>query len=150
MADVARRGFERFGEDLARAWDEGAPDPITAFEAIGRAYLDFARSEPAYYAAMFESQVPPDATRELAEASDQAFLVLQRAAEALAGRRPKDKRPPARMMSLHLWSLAHGIASLFARGDAARRKLPMTPEELLEAGLLIYLSGLGLGGGQES
>ena len=25
------------------------------------------------------------------------------------------------MMALHIWSLSHGIASLFARGDAARR-----------------------------
>jgi hypothetical protein len=39
--------------------------------------------------------------------------------------------------------MSHGIASLFARGDAARRKLPMTAEELLEAEVLIYLRGLG-------
>ena len=48
------------------------------------------------------------------------------------------------MMSLHVWALSHGIASLFARGDAGRRPLPMAPEELLEAGVLIYLRGLGL------
>ena len=45
------------------------------------------------------------------------------------------------MMSLHIWALSHGIASLFARGDAGRRRnLPMAPEELLEAGVLIYLA----------
>ena len=37
-----------------------------------------------------------------------------------------------------------GIASLFARGDAGRRTLPMAPEDLLKAGVLIYLRGLGL------
>ena len=47
------------------------------------------------------------------------------------------------MMALHIWALAHGIASLFGRGDAARRTLPMSPEELLEAGVLVYLRGLG-------
>jgi hypothetical protein len=47
------------------------------------------------------------------------------------------------MMALHIWSLSHGVASLFGRGDAARRKLPMSPEDLLEAGALIYLRGLG-------
>ena len=47
------------------------------------------------------------------------------------------------MMALHVWALSHGIASLFGRGDAARRKLPMAPEELLEAGVLVYLAGLG-------
>ena len=38
------------------------------------------------------------------------------------------------MMALHVWALSHGIASLFGRGDAASRTLPMAPEELLEAG----------------
>ena len=57
---------------------------------------------------------------------------------------PAGRRPPALMMSLHVWALSHGIASLFARGDGGRRTLPMEPEELLEAGVLIYLRGLGL------
>jgi hypothetical protein len=39
--------------------------------------------------------------------------------------------------------MSHGVASLFARGDKARRKLPMSAEELLEAEVLIYLRGLG-------
>jgi len=142
IAEVAQQGFQRFGAALATAWNDGSPDPVAAFENLGRAYLAFARNEPAYYAAMFEAQVPPGATPELAEAAENAFLVLQRAAEAIVARLPKESRPPARMVSLHVWSLAHGIASLFARGDAARRKLPMTPEELLEAGVLIYLDGL--------
>ena len=50
------------------------------------------------------------------------------------------------MMSLHVWALSHGIASLFGRGDAARRKVPMSPEDLLEAGVLVYLGGLGFDG----
>ena len=48
------------------------------------------------------------------------------------------------MMSLHIWAMSHGVASLFARGDEGRRVLPMTPEDLLEAAVLIYLRGLGL------
>ena len=146
MADVALRGFERFAEALEAAWDEGKPHPYRAMENLGRAYLAFARSEPAYYGAMFESQLPPDASPELSKASDRAFAVLRQACEALCALMPADKRPPALMMSLHIWSLSHGIASLFARGDGARRKIPMTPEELLEAGLLLYLRGLGLEG----
>ena len=144
IADVARRGFQQFAEDLARAWKNGEPDPHTALQNIGRAYLAFARDEPAYYAAMFEAQVPPDMDRELAQASDKAFAVLRQAAEALIAILPARQRPPAMMVSLHIWSLAHGIASLFGRGDDARRTLPMAPEELLEAGVLIYLQGLGI------
>ena len=51
------------------------------------------------------------------------------------------------MMSLHVWALAHGIASLFGRADAGRRKLPMPAEDLLEAAILVYLRGLGITGG---
>ncbi len=145
MADVARHGFERLAGDLARAWDDGRPEPTEALEAVSQAYLDFARAEPAYFAAMFEAQLPPDQDRELAQAAERAFAVMRQAAEALCARLPKEKRPPALMVALHAWSLAHGIASLFGRGDAARRALPMPPEDLLEAGLLVYLSGLGLG-----
>ena len=89
--------------------------------------------------------MPPDASAELRAAGDRAFNVLKTAAEALCALLPRDGRPPALMMGLHFWAMAHGIASLFGRGDQARRKMPMTPEELLEAGVLVYLQGLGLG-----
>jgi AcrR family transcriptional regulator len=144
LVDVARRGFDQFAQALARAWDEGRPEPFGAFERVGRAYLDFARSEPAYYSAMFEAGIPLDASAELREAGDRAFAVLRGAAEMLIGRLPAARRPPALMMALHIWALAHGIASLFGRADAGRRSLPMSPEELLEAGVLVYLKGLGL------
>jgi AcrR family transcriptional regulator len=144
MADVAKRGFERFAANLAAAWDDGRPAPLAALERMGRAYLAFARAEPAYFSAMFEAGVPLAEHRGLQEAGDRAFAVLRQACEAVVATLPAGKRPPALMMALHIWSLSHGIASLFARGDAARRTLPMTPEELLEAGTLVYLEGLGL------
>jgi AcrR family transcriptional regulator len=147
MADVAQRGFEKLADDLAAAWDEGRPDPTAAFKRVGRAYLDFARSEPAHYTAMFETGLPPDLSPDLARAGDRAFDVLRQASEALIAKLPAGRRPPAMMMSLHIWALSHGIASLFGRGDAARRALPMAPEDLLEAGVLIYLSGLGFDDG---
>ena len=41
-----------------------------------------------------------------------------------------------------------GRALGLGRGDRARRKIPMSPEELLEAEVLIYLRGLGFPIGQ--
>ncbi len=144
IADVARRGFELFADRLEHAWDDGRPEPFTAFENVGRAYLAFARDEPAYYSAMFEAGLSFDDDLALRQASDRSFAVLRQASDALCARLPPEKRPPALMMSLHAWALSHGIASLFSRGDGGRRKLPMAPEELLEAGMLIYLQGLGV------
>jgi AcrR family transcriptional regulator len=144
IADVARRGFEEFAAALAKAWDEGKPDVMTAFDRLGKTYLAFAKREPAYYSAMFEAGIALDSDRELREASENAFAVLRAAAEKLVELMPPHGRPPALMVALHVWSITHGIASLFGRGDAARRTLPMPPEELLEAAVLIYLRGLGL------
>ncbi len=146
LADVARRGFELFAEVLTKAWDDGRPDPMTAFERLGRAYLAFARTEPAYYSAMFEAGIPPTTSAELAAAGDRAFATIRTACERIVAGLPANRRPPVLMVALHIWSLAHGIAALFGRGDAARRPLPMSSDELLEAGVLVYLRGLGLEG----
>lgn len=144
LANIAQRGFEQFEQALTQAWDDGRPNTVTAFERLGRAYLAFARNEPAFYSAMFESGIPVDSSPELMAASERAFGVIRAAAERLAALTPPGvPRPPALMMALHIWSMSHGIASLFGRGDAARRKLPMSPDDLLEAGALIYLRGLG-------
>ena len=123
---------------------------MTAFDRLGKAYLAFARTEPAYYSAMFEAGIPLDTNPELREAGDRAFAVLRNATEKLVATLPAGSRPPALMMALHIWAMSHGIASLFGRGDAGRRTLPMTPEELLEAGVLVYLRGLGLPDGPPS
>ena len=146
ISDVAKQGFVRFEQALLRAWDEGQPKPSEAFDRMGKAYLHFARTEPAYYSAMFEAGIPLDANSELREAGDRAFNVLRQATEVMVATMPAKSRPPVMMMALHIWALSHGIASLFGRGDAASRKLPMKSEELLEAGVLLYLRGLGLPG----
>jgi len=144
MASVALRGFEQFEAALKRAWDGGRPEILAALDRLGKAYLAFARAQPAYYSAMFEAGIPPSASPELRDAGERAFAVLREAAEKLSAQMPPQSRPPALMVALHIWAMAHGTASLFGRGDAAHRVLPMSPEELLEANVLIYLQGLGL------
>lgn len=145
LAEVALRGFERLEAALSRAW-ASAPDPHSGFDALGRAYLRFAREEAAYYAAMFETHLALEAHPGLQAAGDRAFAVLREAADRLVAGLPRERRPPALMVALHVWSMSHGIASLFVRSDPSRRKLPMSAEELLEAGVLVYLQGLGLAG----
>ncbi len=144
MAQVALRGFEQFEAALARAWDEGRPDAFAALDRLGRAYLEFARSQPALYSAMFEAGVPIGADPALRDASERAFAVLRAAAEKICAAMPSLGRPPALMVALHIWSMAHGIAALFGRGDGAQRALPMSAAELLEAEVLVYLRGLGV------
>jgi AcrR family transcriptional regulator len=146
LGEIARRGFVRFAADLETVWDHGRPDPITALDKCGKAYLAFARRDPASYAVMFESGLPLEENPQLRQASDLAFEVLRRAADAVCAT-SRDRRPPALMVALHIWAMSHGVASLFVgHADGGRYKLPMTPEDLLEAGVLIYLQSLGLAG----
>jgi AcrR family transcriptional regulator len=147
LAEVALRGFERFAAALSAAWQDGRPDPVRAFEAVGRAYLTFARDEPAYYATMFEARIAVESYPALLTAGDRAFAIVRDAAERLTAALPRERRPPSLMMALHVWALSHGIAALFVHPTPSRRKLPMSPEDLLEAGVLIYLQSLGLAGG---
>jgi AcrR family transcriptional regulator len=148
LAEVALRGYEILRLALIQAWHDGKPEPVQAFENMGRAYLVFARREPAFYAAMFEARLNLEAHPGLMTASDQAFAVLRGAAESLTAAAPQTGRPPALMVALHVWAMAHGIASLFCSPNAGRRKLPMSAEDLLEAGVLVYLQSLGLAGGK--
>jgi len=144
IGEIARQGFERFAAELRAAWDDGRPNPRAAIESCARAYLAFARKAPASYAAMFEPGFPLEDEPALLAASERAFAVLREAAAAATRALPGPARPPALMVALHIWSMAHGVASLFIEGPSgARRKLPMPPEDLLEAGLLIYLQSLG-------
>ncbi len=143
MADVAKRGFEFLAEDLKRASEAGDSKPIRRLERIGQAYIEFARKEPALFSAMFESGHSYEGP-EVRAAEERAFGVLLEASEAVTDTMAEQERPPATMIALHMLSLAHGIAALYTRGDASRRKIPMAPSELLEAAVLVYLAGLGI------
>jgi hypothetical protein len=94
---------------------------------------------------MFDGS-PTEADPALKAASDAAFAVIRRAADAACAAATVTPRPPALMVALHVWSLCHGVAALFIGPPSpGRRALPMSAEDLLEAGLLVYLRSLGLG-----
>ena len=144
MADVAQRGFEQLEGDLALAAAKGDQSPVAVIDRIARAYLDFTRREPAQFSAMFESGQVFTESSDVRLASDRVFNVMLDACKTLVETQPADQRAPAMMIALHINALTHGVASLFARGDESRRPIPMPPEQLLEAGILVYLEGLGI------
>jgi AcrR family transcriptional regulator len=88
LSSIAQRGFEQFEAALTDAWDDGRPDTVTAFERVGRAYLNFARENPAYYSAMFESGIPAETNPTLQAAGERAFAIIRAAAERLAALAP--------------------------------------------------------------
>lgn len=142
LAEVARQGFDIFAALLEYAYDEGRPSPLAAFEATGRAYLAFARKYPGHYQAMFESGLQPGKHPDLASVAAKARATMDRAAEALVRVLPEGRRPPASMVSAHVWAVSHGVVELFLRGNGGQQ--PWPAEDLLESGIGIYLRGLGL------
>lgn len=143
IAEAARQGYEIFAALMEYAYNEGKPTALAAFEATGRAYLAFARKYPGHYMAMFESGLSLNHYPDLALVAAKARAVMEEAATALSDQMPPDRRPPPSMFSAHVWAMSHGVVELFARG-APGAKSPYPPEDLLEAGIGIYLRGLGL------
>ena len=143
IAEAARQGYQVFADLMDYAYAKGQPSALASFEATGRAYLAFARKYPGHYVAMFESGISINRTPELAILANRALGVLERAAVELSQHIPPDKRPPAQMVSAHIWAMCHGVVELFARGSPGT-KSPFPPEELLETGIGVYLRGLGL------
>jgi len=143
IAEVARQGYEIFAEKMEKAFSRGKPNPMASFESVGRAYLEFARNNAGHYIAMFESGVSIAGNYELNMAANRAMAVQTQAAEKLFEHLPPNQRPPATMVSHHIWAMSHGVVELFARGEPGGRA-PFSPEELLESGVGIYLRGLGI------
>jgi AcrR family transcriptional regulator len=143
LAEVARQGYDIFAALMDYADNDGRPTALAAFEATGRAYLAFARKYPGHYKAMFESGLNLAAHPDLLALAERARAVLERAAARLSEHLPPGRRPPPSMFSAHIWALSHGIVELFARTED-RGRSPYPAEDLLEAGIGIYLRGLGL------
>ncbi|MDM7458401.1 MAG: TetR/AcrR family transcriptional regulator [Paracoccus sp. (in: a-proteobacteria)] len=143
IEEVARQGFVEFAGRLEAAFDSGRPHALTAFLRMGQAYLDFARDRPGYYMAMFESGLSIASNVDLAAASERALGVLVDGAEGLSARLPPDRRPPTRMVANHIWAFSHGVVELFGRGRPGSRS-PVSPSEMLESGVIVYLRGLGV------
>ena len=144
LAEVARRGFDQLAAELESA-RKSARSPVHALERCAQVHLAFAGREAAVYAAMFEASFPAGEHTELTRAREAAFAAIRRAADGACESCALPGRPPPQMVALHVWSLTHGIANLFVShaGDS-RSLLPMPPNELLEAGLMVYLQALGM------
>jgi AcrR family transcriptional regulator len=132
IAAVSERGFALFGERLKAAFARAAT-PRAGLEALGAAYLAFAREEPGHYGAMFLSARRPSETG--GAMADDGFGLLVEAVRRLfsegAGRGTgRDPLPAA----VEIWALAHGVAGLSTTGRWPRGPGAPTPEEVLGQG----------------
>ena len=125
LCEIAARGFEQFVTKLEAAANAAHPQsPDARLIAMGRAYIAFARANPAVYALMFRHAQDFEKTEHLKQASEAAWRQLLDGVTAVIG----PDRNDALARAAHVWALVHGIASLIID-----RRLPMVDPELVIA-----------------
>lgn len=123
LAALAGEGFLKLGQALSRAGSQSAADPVKAVEAMGRAYVDFALRNPAYFQAMFRADaVPLDNYPEARRIEDEAFGgLVEGVGQAFADQPPETQRA----IAVACWAMVHGLATLILEGSMARKlKIP--------------------------
>ncbi len=133
MAELAKRGFDLFGQRLAGAWNNGLPDPVSALRRMGSAYLAFAREEPGLYGAMFNN-AGNLATPDAGAAADKALALLRLACDSVLRSRGGSEANGHRL-TFEIWSLSHGVAMLALAGHLNPANEGCDPAPVLETGV---------------
>ncbi|GAA4985206.1 TetR/AcrR family transcriptional regulator [Kitasatospora paranensis] len=146
LAAVAARCTEQLGQlMISRTAAVGPDDPVprawARLEAIGRAYLDFARTEHGWFRTAFSGagghggvkQAGPHPTD---PGADPYLLLAARLDELVeVGALPADRRPGAEYAA---WSAVHGLSSLLV--DGPLRDLPEDEVRLAAQSVLAVVS----------
>jgi AcrR family transcriptional regulator len=116
LATVGKEGFRKLRQALADAWEENG-HRRAGFDAMHRAYLQFAVAHPSHYRVMFGGFIESAAKDEhfMAEARG-AFQVLL---DALVEQQNAGdiRRDDPVLMARFVWALVHGTAMLFINGQ---------------------------------
>jgi AcrR family transcriptional regulator len=150
MTAVAANGFERLAKRMRRAMDSATtrrgagPASVARFEAVGRAYVEFAIEHPEIFRVMFGESGAACRREEPGEnATDTPWTLLGRALDALLadGFLSPERRVGA---ELKAWTVVHGFASLSLDGLA---DTPTRRERAAALDSLLRFAVIGLCGG---
>jgi AcrR family transcriptional regulator len=123
LAALAGEGFSKLGQLLTRAAVQSGAEPAKAVEAMGRAYVEFALRNPAYFQAMFRADaVPLDRYPEARKREDEAFGKL---VEGIGSAFADQSTEVRQAIAVACWAMVHGLATLILEGSLARKlKIP--------------------------
>ncbi len=111
LSAVAAEGFRRMNETMESA-ASGSDEPLNA---IGRAYVAFARANPGEFAVMFRPELLDPDDEVLAEHSGWSFARLTDAIASTPGAVCDGETPE--VAAARAWSLVHGLATLMINGS---------------------------------
>jgi AcrR family transcriptional regulator len=138
LSELAALGFRRFSEMLLVAADRET-EPASRLDAMGRAYVSFARKYPGLFTLMFRAERLDTGRPALADAMDAAGSALAQAVGAQRGETIVKRTPSLEQAAgiVRAWAIVHGLAVLLLDGrlDNFLSKLPPgeTEETLLQA-----------------
>lgn len=116
LTALSDEGFRRLTSALTEA-RATATTSAKALEAILTAYIDFARTDTAYFRLMFRPELKESPKSPAgAEAGEAAFAIL----ETTIGECLPDHTDTA-VLTIAMWSLVHGYASLWLDGQLDHR-----------------------------
>jgi AcrR family transcriptional regulator len=125
LAALAGEGFSKLARSLERAAAQADSESVPAVEAMGRAYVEFALRNPAYFQAMFRADaVPLDRYPDARKREDAAFGKLVEGIGQAIVKQPTEVK---QAIALACWAMVHGLATLILEGSLARKlKIPKT------------------------
>jgi AcrR family transcriptional regulator len=139
LSELAAEGFRRFGAALAAS---AAPQASAGerMEAMGEAYVAFAREDPAMFLLMFRSE-RLDATRPaLRQAMDEAFGLLTRGVSARHAGEAQSEPLALTAEIVRAWSMVHGFAMLMIdrRLEPVLSRLPGKTDERMLLRVMLH------------
>jgi AcrR family transcriptional regulator len=110
LSELAASGFRKFGASLAAA-AAAETSPGGRMDAMGEAYVVFAREHPSMFLLMFRSERLDHTRPALQRAMEEAFGLLTRGVSARRG--PAQSTPLALAAEIvRSWAMVHGFAML--------------------------------------
>lgn len=132
LSEVTAQGFVDMRDRARAAAGRHPPGAAERIIAVGEVYLAFAIGEPALFRMMF-GQTPNPAQDDIVTMRGRECFgyVLQ---EVIDYCRINAVQGDARLISLQLWTMVHGAASLTIDGDYAKVAPELKIDELLAVG----------------
>jgi AcrR family transcriptional regulator len=143
MEAVAQGGWEMMSEAIYEARRSSA-HPEAALHAIGLAYVNFARDNPALYRLMYDTSRDRTSMPEHAKDGDSGLNEVQRALVD-AGADPNDELE-LQLATVAAWCAVHGLAEMANFKEFAALKAALGGEEAFLRGVLRHFPAFTAGG----
>jgi AcrR family transcriptional regulator len=141
LAEIMRRCFADFAQHLDKRPLTGKPE--ADLQAMGHAYLNYARKKPLEYRLMFGTPWPEPAQHPaLVQHAVHAFNLLRDSLRAMHGNRP-EQHAQADRQAMFIWSTLHGMASITQANVMQHLNQASGVQHALPADLMARI-GLGL------